>query len=552
MNDPKNFFTFPSELKSSTLILRIAYIIEEQTKKLKNLNQQLKIDHYITLNQLIKLIEEDLTLSKIDKDIKSIEKAINEMLDTKNNGKEKAGYIIPQFNFDGKSFSCELKFIGCSKGSQSPTLPFRNLAIDNLRNHLENFYNTEQFSKSNYYSNPSNYLYESSETVDKFIYNGLSLDRPIYKALEKAFLPFKPFDLPDFQEDFENYLNQSTFTIRLASNYFIKKYTLNIDELGNSTNEPEEYFHFFNIFKELEKNSKELLVSLTKLKMDVSASYLIQYFKTFSEPISNDVMKEVERCSKLVEIIKKIPTNEKLDRDFLFSLKNSTGILDTLIGVIPKIHKSFEDQKAEAKLNGYLKKVTTHNQKTKTLFKQNPSKPMENLNPNENDPNFINLFQDTLFNKFNYMEITPEFGSPFYYILSPSAALYVVHNLCKLSLTNEIFRDEFKVAKEIYEKYQKQNNPFLNELIPLNEIESLKNDLNDMENKIEKIEVVKSAQKTFNIHIFALVNVIVIIISILIYMNTEEFIFLLTAIPIGLILGYLAGGFLFKNKPKRK
>ena len=553
-------YIFPiQDLENSIPLIHFSNYAKDRLKQSKMdriskfKDESISANDFFTLAELVEKMKFDSNVATNNKIESAINASLEEMLDVKNNGRKKYGYLYPLLKEDGKNVRATIGVVFALENKEIPIQPFRELFAKFNRPNLMSLLSLHSHGlDSSYYKNPKAHLLRPVNKENTFNLYGLSIAEDIKKGLEDAFKPYKSFPLNDFFEDISEYYTKSSNVTVLNYKYYIKNNDIIIGKDGNPTREPELHFHFISIFNAIEELVINELFEMSHVfGLLVSKSMITDYKKRYNVSTSRNPRDYTDKLRAITDIVSKFFKSDKM-RDsqaiLIDSIQEGVTLLNKFEPFLIKLENHIKELKNNLLLDTISERINEHFSDKKTLYHYNPEKPFtEEGERQKNTSENIEMIKTFLLEKYYYYESTSSDGKIFYFLLSPVYCLRVLVNLGTHSFSNEVLKNQFRIAKILREKMEKETVPNLDSELDAKQKRSFYESFKAIEERMIKEEIRKEKAKAFNWSA-ALVGMATVLLMIAYVAVMSDSLRIFTASPLSLVAGFIAGRIFQKKK----
>ena len=544
----------------SVILSRIVYHSKKKAEKAemeridKFKKYVLRLSDFYTLQELAETLKFDSSLTQAHKSSESLAEVFDEMMDVKNRGKTKYGYLYPVIQEDSKDFRAKILVSITPESVPIPTSVYRGIFLKYNKSPIMNYLSSFSYEQdSDYYKNPMQFLFKNEGGEKSFNPYGLSILEKMRQAVNNAFDPFTPIELPDFFQDLGEYYSNSDSAVRVNDYYYILKKDIILNRQGIPTREPEVFFHFVTLYYAIEKVILEDINQICdRYGLPVSKSQIKDFVSKFPITTVRDPNLLTERLASLDSIMQKINLNPRMEpweKNIITSVKDGISILFDFNKQIKITNDILEDGQKKLLLELITLHIEEHFKLKKTLYVYDPERPFVESHERENNtPENKLLVKNYIFKNYYFYETSTREGRLFYYLLNPKCSLEVMANLADVSQKNESYQNQYKAVKLLREKMIKDNVKDLDKNIDTKQKYSLERDLKDIKEKEIKLEEIKERKRSYN-STLALTSgaIFTMIILMILMINQNPLIMIL--LPLSIILSYYMGK-IFKKKKK--
>lgn len=337
-SNPTHFIHPYSESSGTQTLTKLIHFLKLKSQKAeidrndKIRKYKYKSGDFYSIQEAMELVKFDASIVAQSKTLDALNDTLREMLDIAHNGKYKTGYLYPVL-FGGENFSVKMLIMTCPESEAwLPTSAYRNLFIQFNKPIIKRYLSSFTIDReSSYYTDPFSFMIKRLGSTTEFNPYGLSILEKLNNNIKESFSPYISVPMNDFYTDVLEYCSEGTDSTIITKNYYIIKRELFLNHLGNPTNEPEVYFHYFSIFLAIEEIVVKEFLSLSDIYgLPVSKIKINQYIKKYPEPVAREPEAYAEKLVSLSEIIDGFVMSNRMtkeEKDLILSVGEGMGLL---------------------------------------------------------------------------------------------------------------------------------------------------------------------------------------------------------------------------------
>lgn len=553
-SDSSDIIFLPQYSKIPPILKRILDIAGLRHSQLAELNaSESSVQSLLSLDYLSEVLAKDSNLKESDKSVQSVNQALKQMLDTFSNGKEKLGYLYPILFNENNHVISKILVIAPQKEKETFIKPFRNNCFDFSKKVIEQILNTRQKQRNPVFDTEEISLIMQQKEGSSWFYPKLiSFENEIVHLIKKAFQPYSYIPNYDFISDFIKFGMKTEKILEITHDYHIIDEKIEFTEIGEFKRTPEILIHYKTQINSLQNFIFRFVIPLAeKNGYSVFLAKIENFRKKFDYKVSNNLDEIKTREEEIASLINTLPIQLDENTKKCFDLiQESIKICKRFYLIAEGLDELKEKNLSNLFLTSIQKKIDDHTKEKSTLFVLDIKSTL-NKSGIENKQLLYELEKELkheINDKYGYFEATSGDGKQFFYVTNPGYITQVIHNLTKLSIENSSYKKQLDIANLIHDRLR-QTKPSLIDS-GISEVQKTKYlfQIDEMYAEQERLRKKEDLKNSFNILAGVFGFVLSLFYFMVLYKNYSELIYLLLAIPVSLVVGFIFS-ILFRKKP---
>ncbi len=544
----------PQYQKITPILKKILDLVGLRHSQLTELNAgESSIQSLLSLDFLAQLLAKDGTIKESDKSTQSISQALKQMLDTFSNGKEKHGYLYPILFNENNHVISKILIIAPQKEKETPIKPFRNNCFDFSKKVIEQILSTRQKQRNPVFDTEDISLIMQQKDGNSWFYPKLiSFENEIVHLIKKGFHPYSYIPNYDFITDFIQYGIKLEKILEITPDYHIIDEKVEFDLSGEFKRVPEILIHYKTQINSLQNFILRFIQPLAeKNGYSVFLTKLENFKKKFDFKVGIELEDLKTREEEIGNLMNNLPIQLEEQTKKCFDLvTESLKICKRFFSIAEGLSDIKEKNLSNLFLVSIQKKIDDHSKEKSTLFVLDIKSTL-NKSGIGNKQLLYELEKELkreINSKYGYFEATSGDGKQFFYVTNPAYITSVIHNLTRLSIENSSYKKQLDIANHIHERLRQTKSSLID--TGISEVQKTKYlfQIDEMYAEQERIRKKAELKDSFNILAGVFGFLVSLFYFMVLYKNYSELIYLLLAIPISFIVGFLFS-VIFRKKP---